>query len=351
MPNKHWVGELKGARYGPLYWTEDGEGAGEFSATTSDGKALAFSTASDSSTPNRIRLFTKDSGSGNAVLVGGMSFEIRAAKQCSGTWDLLDGSKGIFDLALAERPSESPSLSAQSPAPQLWNKEALLGAVTLYRADLERLIAELETFVPAPATTYIRATEGGQVIVHQADAYLARRDRPDIIKDMSIVREEIVSTGFKKIATVNLNDSGENNISVSSPDELWTSAVSQRLESFMGQFTSVFTGILRKHGLNINSLILLCVLIVIPDYKINTRIFIAIGAILIILAIAGSHKFIRFARVYLDPDRPKNPYSKEVPSAIMALIATVIATGFSTLPQILDMLRKAAEAVLSFWTS
>ena len=347
MTAKQWVGTLRGARVGPLYWAEVEGGRGDFSATTADGKTLAFESRRDDHDARKIMLIAKAPDAASRVSVGSLSIDHRDEQICRGTWALSDGSRGIFDLEAVARGVPAAAVS-QPGAAQLWNKEVLLGAVTLYRSDLERLLAELRSFVPEPATTFIRATEGGQVIVYQADAYLARGDKPDLLKDMTIVREEIVSSGFKKIVTINLNNTGENNIVVSSPDELWTAAVAQRVDGFMRQFTSVFTGMLRKHGLNVNSLILLSVLIVMPDYHIRTRLLIGAGAVLIILLIAGSHKYIPFARVYLDPDRTKKPYSKEMPSAIMGAIAAAVTAGFTALPELLDKGRKVIEALLSW---
>lgn len=346
MTTRHWVGSLKGARFGPLYWAEPETGEGVLSATVGDNQVFSFATLRDPAAPDKINLYadTPDE-KGNRALLGSLTFDHATDIGCSGTWEWIDRTKGIFDLGIPARvgvPSDTP---VQELSLKLWNKDIPLGAITLYRNDLARLIAELESFVPEGASTIIRATEGGQVIIQTAADYLARGDLPDVLKHISISREEAVTAGFKKIVTVNLDDSGGNNIVVSSPDELWTSAVSQRVAGFMRQFTSVFTGFLRKHGLDFNAILLAIVVVALPDYSLNERIVIFAALIIIALLIARYHKFIRLARVYLDPDRTKRPFSKEVPSAIFALIVAAVAWVFSALPQIFELLQRIAKSI------
>jgi len=347
MTTRHWVGSLKGARFGPVYWAEPDTGEGVLSATVGDNQVFSFVTLRDPAVPNKVNLFseTPDEKGGRAFL-GSLALDHATDVGCSGTWEWIDRSKGIFDLGIPARVSVPSDTPAQPLSLKLWNKDIPLGAITLYRNDLVRLIAELESFVPEDASTIIRATEGGQIIIQTAADYLARGDLPDVLKHISISREETVSAGFKRIVTVNLDDSDGNNIVVSSPDELWTSAVSQRVSGFMGQFTSVFTGLLRKHGLDFNAILLAIVVIVIPDYSLNERIAIFAGLILIALLVARYHKFIRLARVYLDPDRTKRPFSKEAPSAILALIVTAVAAVFSALPEIFEFLQRALKWIL-----
>lgn len=346
MTTIHWIGMLRGSRVGPLYWVEHDATRGDFSFTTSDNQAFSFRSMRDEGSDGIIALFAeKPDEQGNQVRLGSLQIETANEGVCDGTWHLADGSRGVFDLQKRNLPTDTTSVLSQGGSPKLWNKEIPLGAITLYRRDLDSLIAELETHIPDNASTIIRATESGQVIVQNVRDYLTRRDLLDVITEFTISRESNDSPGFKKIITVNLNNNGENSVVSSSPDELWTSAVSQRVASFMEQFTSSFTGFLRRHGLNVNSFLIVGLVIVLPDYPIKERIVITLGVILVILSIARSHKFIRFARVYLDSDRTKRPFSKEAPSAILAVAATAIAATFGALPEIVEFLQKLIGSI------
>lgn len=347
MSTKHWVGTLRGSRVGPLYWIEHNASNGDFSFTTTDNKAFAFRSIRDQESDGLIALVSeKPDEKGNPVRLGELRIEAANEDICNGTWHLADGSRGIFDLQRRSFSTDIANVVSQGGSPKLWNKEIPLGAITLYRRDLDSLIAELETHIPDNASTVIRATESGQVIVQNVNDYLSRRDLLDVVSEFTISRESNDTPGFKKIITVNLNNNGENNVVASSPDELWTSAVSQRVASFMEQFTSSLTGFLRRHGLNVNSFLIIGLVIVLPDYHVKERIIITIGVIFIILMIARSHKFIRFARVYLDHDRTKRPFSKELPSAILAVAATGIAATFGALPEIVDFVQNSIRLLL-----
>lgn len=221
MAKKHWVGMLRGARVGPLYWAEDENGEGILSFTTSDNQSFSFRTVRGQAGKTTITLLADkpDENSPPAPL-GSLNFEDMSEISCAGTWQLVDGSKGIFELFVSSRGVTEPDKANQLPSPKLWNKEIPLGAVTLYRRDLESLIAELETHIPENASTIIRATEGGQVIIQDANEYLSRKDLLDVLTEITISREENVTPGYKKIITVTLNNNDQNNVTASSPEEL-----------------------------------------------------------------------------------------------------------------------------------
>ncbi|WP_146001626.1 hypothetical protein [Sphingobium fuliginis] len=271
--------------------------------------------------------------------------EENSPERRSGTWRLWNGMEGIFNLIPAlPALSSTPSPSA-APLVQFWNKDTPLGAITLYRSDLERLIAELENFVPDPRLTVIRANESDQTIVNKADIYLSRKDYPEVVRIMMISCEEIVSQGYRKIITLNLNDDGSSTLGVSSPDELWTAAVSMQTEKFMRQFTSGPTGWFRKRGLNINALILMAVIIWMPDRPLIERVFGFIAAAIVIFVIVKSHQLIPYTRVYLNPDKIRRPFEKEVPSIVMTSLAGGLAAVISAMPSFIEWLQHVVSAV------
>ena len=258
----------------------------------------------------------------------------------------MSGAEGIFELN-----REKSDVSNAPPATaldRLRNREIPLGAITLYRADLDRLIAELETLVPAPNITTIRAVENEQIAIEQAAQFLARRDYVDVVRSMTISTAEVTSAPLKKIANVILNDDGSSLISVSSTDELWTEAAALRLNKYVNQFSSRFTGILRKHGLNVNSFILIAIIIWMPDRPLIERIIVFAIGMVIIFGIAKSHSLLPYNRVYLDPERQKKPFSKEIPGATMAAFAGIVTAGLSAAPQLFQVARRAIESIMAW---
>jgi len=214
-----------------------------------------------------------------------------------------------------------------------------LGAMTLYRTDLERLITEMESLVGKPCRTAIRATENEQIVVEPAEKYLSRKDYLDVVRVLTISTSEITDAPLKRIATVSLNDDGSSEMVISSPDEIWTAAVALRLEKFLGQFSSRFTGWLRRNGLNINSFILIAILIWMPDRPLWQRIVVFTLGVLLIAGIVKSHRLVPYNRVYLDPDRQKKPFAKELPSAVLAAFAAGVIGALASVPDIIELFR------------
>ena len=347
MVEARWMGDIRGARAGTLYWADQLEGDGRFSVGLPDHQTLAFLTRPKAGDTSKYLLyFPPSAGTPNPLAAGELSLEINESERRAGTWRLWNGAEGIFNLVPAAVPSPS---GAHTPAPppliQFWNKDTPLGAITLYRSDLERLIAELESFVPEPRLTVIRANENDQIIVNKADTYLSRKDYPEVVRELVITCEEVVTQGYRKIITLNLNDDASSTLGVSSPDELWTAAVSIRTEKFITQFTSGLTGWLRKKGLNINSLILVGIIIWMPDRPLIERVFGFIAAVIAIFVIFKSHQLVPYTRVYLNPDKVRRPFEKEVPSIVLTSLAGVLAGVVSALPSIIDKVRHIADNI------
>jgi hypothetical protein len=269
---------------------------------------------------------------------GGATIEHESPKQMRGSWSFSSGAQGVFDLDLYGQEASAEPTAA--PPDQIWNREVPLGAMTLYRTDLERLIAEMESLVAKPCRTVIRATENEQIVVEPSDKYLSRKDYLDVVRVLTLSTSEITDAPLKRIATVSLNDDGSSEMVTSSPDEIWTAAAALRLEKFLGQFSSRFTGWLRRNGLNINSFILIAILIWMPDRPLWQRIVVFALGVLLIAGIVKSHRLVPFNRVYLDPDRQKKPFAKELPSAFLAGVGAAVIGALASVPQIIELIQR-----------
>lgn len=348
MSESRWVGGLNGSRVGHLFWEEGHEGVGKIALGQMDGKTLTFISKRQTANPKKYDLEFPSTGTGTNEPIGTLNIEFQNQTARAGTWSLNDGSAGTFEVVIKNigqtAPDQNPLEKSQV---QIANKDVPLGAITLYRPDLSRIISELESYYQEPVVPIIRAKEGDQVIVRNAVEYLARGDLPDKVKELSIVVEANSLHGLKKIINLTLSDDLDSKISVSSPDELWTEAVSQRLSRYMTEFTSSFTGLLRRHGLNINSIILVMLLVALPEFKLSERIVLAFLVIILILLVAQSHKLVPYARIYLDPDRVRKPYSKEIPSVILGIFASIAAATLTALPKISEWITDLIQSVAS----
>ena len=307
---------------------------------------LTLETRHDAGDPKRFVL-TGKAPDNSTQTVGYLELEDASQSHRVGTWRLTDRSTGTFEVVLKEFGGSTSASPIEQSQLLIANKEVPLGAITLYRTDLSRIISELESYFDGPVTVVIRAKESEQVMVRNVAEYLARGDLPDMVKELTLAVEKEATHGLKKIVTITLSDDLDSKIAVSSPDELWTEAVAQRLSRFLEQFTSTFTGFLRRHGLNVNFFMFLGLLIALPEFELADRIIIVLLAIGLMLVIVRSHKLVPFARIYLDPDRVRRPYAKELPSAILGVVAALAISAFTALPKITGWISKAAEWLAS----
>lgn len=351
MAETRWIGQINGARVGNLYWAEDDQGAGTISVGLSNGKNVRFFTRRDAGEPNKYHLEVREGDSAPQV-VGHLKIEHGNQSMRAGVWSLNDGSAGTFELiikVIGEQPkADNPIERSQV---QIANKDVPLGAITLYRPDLDRVIAELETYFEGPVIPIIRAKEGDQVLVRNAAEYLSRSDLPDKIKEITIALETNAAHGLKKIVSLTLSDDLESKISISSPDELWTEAVSQRLSKYLKEFTGTFTGYFRRHGLTINSLLLLFLVVVLPEFALFERVVITGLTLTLMFLVVRGHKLVPFARIYLDRDRVRRPFAKELPSVILGGVATATAALITAIPAVTGFITRTIEAFATSFSS
>lgn len=343
IPGRRWIGGFKGARVATVYFQEGPDGRGLLSIGWSGGGDISMD-AEPGPQPN-VRILK---AVGTDKPCGTLTIEQTSENQISGSWSLDSGALGIFELVLARDSNEVQQVAAQT-AQSLWDRARPIGAVTLDRADIVRLISEMESYVPEPRQTIIRATEYGQSIVQSAASYLGRTDYPEVVRSMVISTEEANKTSYHKVINLILDDDGSSRIVASSPDELWTAAAAQRLDEYLTQFSSRLTGWLRRRGLGINTVILIAILIWMPDRPLVERIIgFSLGVALIAL-IARSHKLLPYNRVYLNPQRQKQPFAKELPGAAMAAAAGTVAAMLSSVPAIVRALKDIWPTIINYF--
>lgn len=333
--NQRWLGSLRGSRAGTLYLENRGDGQSLLVIGFAGGGDVRLS-AIDNESNGTIDLLVEDTNEQFGVA----KIEWQSDDKATGSWQFATGATGVFDLVrYADAAATGPEVITNLPD-QVLNREVPIGAVTLYRPDLERLIAEMESLVPKPNITTIRATENGQIVVQPASKYLERKDYVDVVRVLTVSTAEVSDKPIKRIANVMLDDDGSSQILISSPDEIWTEAAASRLSKFLDQFSSKLTGWLRRQGLNINTIILFAILIWIPDRPLFERIIVFGLGVLLIAMIAKSHSMLPYNRVYLDPERQKRPFAKEMPGAALAAVAGLVTSALSIAPDVFDKVGK-----------
>lgn len=336
MPER-WLGFLRGSRTGTLFLEAPDEGTPILTIGFTGAGDVRLRVMKTGEKAFELKPESSDEVFGTGII------ETTNESQITGSWKFVAGAAGLFDLT-RHQPQQEQVQAQQVATTRVWSREVPLGAVTLYRSDLQRLVAEMRGLIERPCTIAVRAIEAGNIVVEDVDTYLNRPDFVDVLRVFTISAEEITNQPLKRIATLRLEEDSTN-IFVGSTEEMWTTAAAHRLESYVKQFTSRTTGWLRRYGLNINAFILIAILIWMPDRPLFERVVVFSLGVLVIAGIARSHRLIPFNRVYLDPEKEKKPFAKEVPAVVMVAVAGLVTTFLSSVPEIIEFVFRTYESL------
>jgi hypothetical protein len=166
---ERWLGSIRGSRTGTLYVEAQNTGSSLVVIGFTGGGDVRLS-ALENDGDETVSLFLE----GTKQLFGTAQIESQTDDKANGSWKFVTGAAGVFDvIRYADGPNSLTERASNLPD-QVWNREIPIGAITLFRPDLQRLIAEMESLVPKPNITNVRATENGQVVVQPASKYISR---------------------------------------------------------------------------------------------------------------------------------------------------------------------------------
>lgn len=223
-----------------------------------------------------------------------------------GTWESAIGTGGTFELYPHDlaRPT-IPATAAESPPEQLYTRSVALGAVRLFTQDVLELlrIVQEDFSAPRPVVTY--HLRGSEVTKYATD-FIGEISTLGQLDYLKIAAQEPEAHGINRVVVIELHAFGPNEIRAQGVRESWVVGKAETLAAFLRKHQSGIVTTYRKYGLNINGVIFLAMLIVIPDIEtIPERIaFVGIVLILLLFLYWVHSKFIPNASLVLTDKRP-----------------------------------------------
>ena len=192
---------------------------------------------------------------------------------------------------MRENLSPGGAVSSKGPTQldplQLVSRQVGLGAITMYRSDVEGLAERLTSHIPNSDAPVIEAEFGDTKITQYKSDFLSRNDIPDRLDNITIRLTEKTS-GIQRLINVTLTKDGNSNLHVQSDDTTWTIGTTVDLESFLRDRASFGTNFLRKHGLTLNAFIFLTAIAFLPDLEFGNRLpFIGVVVLLLYTLLSG----------------------------------------------------------------
>jgi len=337
----HWLGEIRGTHIGNAFlrvYRSNGELISDLRINI-QGEVTVFDGRVNAGPPMTIDLVphVEPGIEIDQSLVGRMTIGNIHTDGFSSEWELSNGARGIAKW-IATTVSQGTT-TVQTPLvpirpAQLISKEVPIGAVTIYRTELEGLIQKLKSLCSNDIEPVITATiDNGKVIMYAKDI-LARGDLPSSVNECTISIADNQPNAQKSIV-INFNKQSESNVVVQGPDETWSTGASVDLTEFMKRYTSYGTTAFRKYGLLINAFIFLSAIIVIPDFDIVERVLLIIVIYTVMIAFISLHALVPNTVIYFD-DTKRNPFRRQLPTIYSAVLATgivaVVTILFKYLP-------------------
>lgn len=223
-----------------------------------------------------------------------------------GTWNSTIGTGGTFELYphdLARAPA--PAVSAGSPPEQLYTRSASLGAVRLYAQDVLELLRIVQDDFSAPQPVVTYHVRGSEVTKYAKD-FVGEISTLGQLDYLKITVQEPEAHGINRVVVVELRAFGSNEIRAQGIRESWVVGRAETISAFLRKHQSSIVTSYRKFGLNINGVIFLLMLILIPEINTVEERTAFVGATFALLFLLHwiHSKFIPNASLQLTEKRP-----------------------------------------------
>ena len=214
--------------------------------------------------------------------------------QSRGEWSSSIGTGGTFVLFPQDLTAQSQPRPGMPPE-QIHTAIRSLGAINLYAEDVVELIGFLARDF-SQGRVVVTYNERGNEISRYASDFETDFDRLGEIKYLKMVIQEPEAYGINRLATVELNAAGKNEVRVQGVQEAWVRGKAKALASQLKLNEKTLATTYRRFGLNINALLAFAVLVLLPELPLLKRISFLAFMVLVGWALARLHCLLRAQR-------------------------------------------------------
>lgn len=197
----------------------------------------------------------------------------------SGEWTSSIGTGGTFKLF----PHSGAQIGPSEKLPeQIYTNSKDLGALRLYRNDIDEMIATMRRKFPGSRIVISHFDRGAELALFDVD-FEAKIQNLDQLKWVKLNVQSTVGGGFTRSLTIDLGQSF-NRVTTQGPDESWVLGELEATLSTLRLKQSWLSTAIGKYRLNINLLIFLAAIVAMPDLKIASRALFVGGVLAVVLA-------------------------------------------------------------------
>jgi hypothetical protein len=245
-----------------------------------------------------------------------------------GRWETNAGTAGLLIL-FPHKVNKTDAEEIKIEPEQIYNRVAQLGSMRLFRDDVKRLLDLVGKGFNHGRLIVTYENQGNEITQWRED-FLKSLDDFVEFRSLGLFIQEAGLGSVNKSVNINLPATGENILRVSGPDDTWVIGKAESLRRALSAFENRVITNYRKHGLNINSLIFVGMLVVMPSIPGILRRGLFGAAILLILwALFAIHTKLIPNTLILLRAKPKGPLVLAWPSIlswIIGLTASLVAS-------------------------
>jgi hypothetical protein len=217
-----------------------------------------------------------------------------------GQWSSTLGTGGTFHLFPHDVLTATPQTG--SLPEQLHTATRPLGAIRLVASDLEELIGFLRRDFNQGRVVVTYHERGTEISKYAADFF---RDMAHLreLRYLKLMVQEPEAHGLNRVATIELNANGNNEVRVQGIQESWVVGKAEALAAQLKRSEKTLSTTFRKFGLNLNGLMALIAILVIPELPLNRRIVFVVVVMFVSWVVIQIHsRFIPNFAIHLAPD-------------------------------------------------
>lgn len=239
-----------------------------------------------------------------------------------GGWESTIGTAGTFELfPHSSDDSQFAGESKPGNPEQIHNKTLQVGSLRLFKEDVVQLINFMKKDFTA-GRVIVSYVQRGSELTKYADDFLEKMYDIDTLNYLKLVIQEPEAYGINRVIVIEFVQSGTSEIRVSGINESWVLGKAESLYQILRPKQNSLVTTYRKYGLNLNALIFIAMLIVIPDIEKwqDRTLFVVVVFALLGFLLLVHNKLIPNTAIYLEQSRP-GVFKRAWPSILSWLIA------------------------------
>lgn len=322
-----WIGNVFGTNAGNAFLEiEDANGKvkGTFRFNDPTTGLVVFDVDGQGDDKLDVKLTPSGWAEGVEIADGTASAVLQPDGALTGRWETGLGTAGTFKMYKQQNMLEPVAKAEQRVPEQVFFHRAEVGAVRLFKHDLERLIQLIaQDFVKGQAVvTYM---DRGVQVSKFADAFL--RNPPTFpLKSLRISIQEPETSDLNKVINVDLVEDGGSLITTSSPNESWVRGECEMVKASIKGHEQRLVTWYRQYGLWVNNLLVLVLLVATPeihDWRARAACVAAVYMLLLLLSLVYT-KLISNTVVFASDSQPT--WWQKARTSIMSWLAAMSAS-------------------------